>query len=181
MSSSGGGGRVSKDAAKMGDGATREGEASREDKGSKGVESTSTNKKGSPKEINIPKEPLKDKPKSIEEILSSLQQPPSDAFKAKLKLKIGNSNSSTANVKGGNGSIRSSSSRTDQEEDTEARTQQRQGQGQSQRSATMEEENEKDTSNDMHSLNLPLPINPNFKVRTALFPHSSHISLLSFF
>ena len=158
MASSGGGGKVADaeglkplDATKRGGGGkTGRGQAdeSKVDIGSKAVE------KGSRKKVNIPQEPIKEKTTSIEEILNTLRQPPSDTFKAKLKLKIGNN---TADINSGE----SKSKR--RAENYNSVKEQKKEQAQ-EHEARKEEIQETKTVEDMQSLNLPLPMNPNYKV-----------------
>ena len=158
MASSGGGGKVADaegfkplDATKRGGGRkTGKGQAdeSKMDIGSKAVE------KGSRKKVNIPQDPIKEKTTSIEEILNSLRQPPSDTFKAKLKLKIGNN---TADINSGE------SKRKRRAESNNLTKEQKKELAQ-EHETTKEETQEAATVADMQSLNLPLPMNPNFKV-----------------
>ena len=120
-------------------------------------------KKHDQKKKKLAKGPSQDKPKSIEEILDSLQQPPSDAFKAKLKLKI---DSNIADVKVG---------KSDSKEERDTRKQQDQ-EREKVRETLERDKDEIDADRTKHSLNLPLPMNPNFKVNCPSLLHNSTFS-----
>ena len=137
-------------------------------------------KKDSRKKVSITKEPIGEKTKTIEEILESLRQPPSDTFKAKLKLKIGNNTADiNSGANDGKGRIQSTDSRKQEAKE--------QGQGQASASekeekapeAEKEEKQDTGTIGNMQSLNLPLPMNPNFKVyNVSYFGHTPSSDLL---